>query len=422
MSEYWAYTWLDSRRIRTLDELKASLASADVIDDLKQSAELVTESWRTSSVEARPLSLIAGAGIDLSGRLDCNATDCRRGQVDRLFRRAWHYFQTIVARDAIAEELTVHKNCPDAEVRERLFPHFETILMVRELGAEALVEFLPRVPACFEHWRQHAREAGIEDIAEKETEIVDHLLRETSIALCRDGDAVLCTMNNPDFSHTQWVNFTQEEVREKTEEQIKRDGLQRVARKFLVHLSADVNSARKYGGSFGSTIPMFQKLLANRSEKVSSVAFEVELPALDGLSTAQLIEVRLKYQDTFTRFRKRLGSFLEECVRQGVTRPADVRAKLKADLIDGEVEELKLNLKQAEESLRRKSTYALCLGSLVATIGVTTGIITPPVAFGLGATVSATSLSPGVSRYVDDMVKIKSDDMYFLLQAEAHWH
>ena len=155
---------------------------------------------------------------------------------------------------------------------------------------------------------------------------------------------------------------------------------------------------------------------------MSSVAFEVELPALDGLSTAQLIEVRLKYQDTFTRFRKRLGSFLEECVRQGVTRPADVRAKLKADLIDGEVEELKLNLKQAEESLRRKSTYALCLGSLVATIGVTTGIITPPVAFGLGATVSATSLSPGVSRYVDDMVKIKSDDMYFLLQAEAHWH
>ncbi len=109
-------------------------------------------------------------------------------------------------------------------------------------------------------------------------------------------------------------------------------------------------------------------------------------------------------------------------MRQGVTRPADVRAKLKADLIDGEVEELKLNLKQAEESLRRKSTYALCLGSLVATIGVTTGIITPPVAFGLGATVSATSLSPGVSRYVDDMVKITSDDMYFLLQAEAHWH
>ncbi len=146
MSEYWAYTWLDSHKIRTIDELKASLASSDILYELKQAAELVVESWRSSHVEARPLSLIAGAGIDLSGRLDCNATSCRRAQVDRVFRRAWHYFQTIVARDAIAEDLTLHKNCPDAELRSLLPPHFETVLIVRELGAEALVEFLPRVP------------------------------------------------------------------------------------------------------------------------------------------------------------------------------------------------------------------------------------------------------------------------------------
>jgi hypothetical protein len=422
MSEYWVYTWLDSRRIRTIDELDATLASVGAIDDLKDSAELVIESWRISSVEPRPLSLIAGAGIDLSGRLDCNATDCRRAQVDRLFRRAWHYFPTIVARDAIVEDLIAHKKCPDAELRERLLPHFETALMVRELGADALVEFLPRVPACFEHWRQHAKEAGIEDIAEREAEIVDQLLPGTSFALQREDNGVLCTMNNPDFSHTQWAHFPQEEIRGKSEEQIKRDALQRVARMFLVHLTADVNAAKKYGGALGSTIPMFQKLLANRSEKVSNVAFAFDLPTLEGLSTAQLIEVRLKYEDTFTRFRKRVGSFLEECVRQRVTRPADIRAKLKADLIDGELEELKSNLKRAQESLKRKSTYALGLGSLVVTIGVTTGIITPPLAFGLAATVSATSLSPGVSKYVDDMVKIKSDDMYFLMQAEAHRH
>ncbi|HTD44123.1 MAG TPA: hypothetical protein VK687_08075 [Bryobacteraceae bacterium] len=422
MSEYWVYTWLDSHRIRTFSELKAGLASASLIEDLKQSAGLVIESWRTSSVTARPRSLIAGAGIDLSGRLDCNATSCRRAQVDRLFRRAWHYFETIVARDAIAEDLVVHRNCPDAEIRERLIPHFETILMVQELGAEGLVEFLPRVPACFKHWRKHAKEAGIGDIAERETEIINQLLPETSIALERGVDGVCCIVDNPDFSHTQWVDFPPEKIRGKTDRQMKRDALRTVARKFLVHLTADVNAARKYGGAFGSTIPTFQKLLANRGEKVSSVAFEVELPALDGLSTAQLIEVRVRYHDTFTRFRKRVGSFLEECVRQGVTQRPDIQAKLKADLIDGELEELKLNLKQAEESLRRKSTYALCLGSIVATIGVTTGIITPPVAFGLAATVSAASLSPGVSRYVDDMVKLKSDDMYFLLQAEEHQH
>jgi hypothetical protein len=173
MSEYWVYTWIDSHGIRTIDELNASLASAGVVDELKEAAGLVGESWRTSRVEARPLSLIAGAGIDLSGRLDCNATSCRRAQVDRLFRRTWHYFETIVARDAIAEDLVVHRKCPDAELRDRLPPHFETVLMVRELGAEPLVEFSPRIPACFEHWRQHAKEAGIDDIAEREAKIVN---------------------------------------------------------------------------------------------------------------------------------------------------------------------------------------------------------------------------------------------------------
>ena len=65
MSEYWVYTWLDSHKIRTIDELKASLASTAILYELKQAAELVVESWRTSRVEARPLSLIAGAGIDV---------------------------------------------------------------------------------------------------------------------------------------------------------------------------------------------------------------------------------------------------------------------------------------------------------------------------------------------------------------------
>jgi glycerophosphoryl diester phosphodiesterase len=294
--------------------------------------------------------------------------------------------------------------------------------MVRELGAESLVEFLPRVPACFEHWRDHAKEAGIEDVALREAKIVAQLLRESEFEVGPEGDGIICTINNPDCSHTQWVTLVQKEIEGKSQDQIKRAAVQRVARKFLVHLTADVKAAHTYGGSFGSTIPLFQKLLANRGENVGKVAFEVELPALDGLSTAQLIEVRLEYQDTFARFRTRLRSFLEECLQNRLTSPEDIQAKLKTDLIEGELAELRSNLKQAEAAFKRKSAYGLALGSMVAIIGVSTGVITPPVAYGLAATVSAASLSPGVAKYVDDMVRLKSDDMYFLLQAEAHQH
>ena len=328
MSEYWVYTWFDSNRIRTFDELRAKLSSAAVIEELKESGGLVIDSWRNSTAEARPESLIAGAGIDLSGRLDCNATDCRRAQVDRLFRRAWHYFDTIVARDAIAEDLVVHRAATDAEIRERLLPHFETVLMVRELGAEALVEFLPRVPACFEHWRQHAHEGGIADVVENEGDIVDQLFGSTSFDLWHENDELLCTLNNTDFPHTQWLRFPPEQIKGRNEDQLKRDALERVVRMFLVHLTADARAAKKYGGALGSTIPMFERLLANRGQNASNVAFQVELPTLEGLSTAQLIEVRLKYRDTFTRFRKHLDHFLGDCVRHGITQKDEVRAKI----------------------------------------------------------------------------------------------
>jgi len=422
MPEYWVYTWLDSHRIRTLDDARSQLAETGVLEDLKVNADLVIENWLASEPTARPSSLIAGAGIDLSGRLDCNATSCRRAQVDRLFRRAWHYFETIVARDAIAEDLRVHRSCPDEEVIERLLPQFETVLMVREYGAEPLVEFAPRKPACFEHWRQHAKEAGMEDIALREEVMVDQLFSETDINLSKKKDGVLCTLDNRDFSHRQWIDLTKSEIRGKSEKSIKRAALRRVVRKFLVHLSADVNAAKKYGGAFGSSIPVFQRLLGNRGENIAKVALEVELPVLDGLSAAQLIDVRLEYADSFSRFRKRIQSFLEACIRQGVREPVEIREKMKADLIEGELQELKSNLRVAEESLKRKSAYALSLATLVTTIGVATGIVTPAVAFGLAATVSATSLSPGAARYVDDIAKLKSDDMYFLLEAEAHRH
>jgi hypothetical protein len=124
----------------------------------------------------------------------------------------------------------------------------------------------------------------------REAEFVDQLLLQTDIVLQGKKGGVLCTLNNQDFSHTQWVELSQSEIRGKSEKQIERDALQKVARMFLVHLSSDVNAARKLGGAFGSSIPIFQKLLANRGEKISNVAFQVELPALDGLSTAQLID------------------------------------------------------------------------------------------------------------------------------------
>jgi len=422
MPEYWVSTWLDTQRVKTVADVKSHLASSATLKELKDAASLVVDSWRNSKVEPHPDSLVAGAGIDLSGRLDCYASECRRAQVDRLFRRTWHYFQSIVARDAIAEDLVVHRNCPDQELQERLLPHFETVLIVRELGAESLVEFLPRVPACSRHWKEHAEEAGIGDIAKRMRQVVDVLARKTEITVKVKGGDVFCTLNNPDFSHTQWLDLPATQVRGKSKDEIKREALRRTVGKFLAHLAADMKAANSYQGSMGSTIPLFGTLLSNRSKSIPRMAFDISLPALDGLTTAQLIEVRLRYQESFARFRRGVRIFLERCLNEGITEPTAASMKLKADLIDGELEALRSSLKQAESAFRRKSAFALTLASLVTTIGAFSGVITPPVAFGLAATVTATSLGAGVSRYTDEMARIRADNMYFLLQAENHFH
>jgi hypothetical protein len=295
-------------------------------------------------------------------------------------------------------------------------------LIVRELGAAELVEFSPRVPACFKHWRQHAHEAGIDDIAEQEERITDDFGRNVRAKIAKDKHEVVCILNSPDFSHTQWVRFDPKDVAGKSEKKLVRDAVAKVVRGFLVNLTADLNAAKMYGGAFGSTIPAFQRILANRGNKVANVAVELALPALEGLSTAQLIEVRYKYGDSFARFQKRIRDFLAECVRDGIIAPESVREKMKSDLIDRDLEELRGNLRDAEKSMKMKATYALALGTLVATVGVSTGIVTAPVAFGLAATIAGSSLSLGVSKHVDEVIRIKSHDLYFLLQAEAHTH
>lgn len=422
MSDYWASTWLDSQGIRSIDRLTASLGSPTMLRELKESAESVIDVWRASPIEPQPRSLVAGAGIDLSGRLDCNATECRRAQVDKLFRRAWHYFDKIVARDSIAEVLIVHKDCPDSELLERLVPLFETLFIVRELGAEALVEFLPRVPACAVHWHQHAEEAGIGDIADREESIVDDFARNATAEIHNEEGTVVCVLNSPDFSHTQWIDFEPQRIAGKTEEQILRAAVGRVVREFLVHLTADVKAAKMYGGAFGSTIPAFHRLMAGRGNRPASVAVELELPALEGLSTEQLIEVRCKYEDSFARFQQRIRAFVADCIRDGVISPEDVKSKLSSDLIDRDLAELRRKLDDARKSLKMKGVYAAGLGALVATVGVTTKLVTDPVAFGLAASIGATSLSPGVSRHIDEVTSVKSHDLYFLLQAEKHSH
>jgi hypothetical protein len=171
---FWMFDWLDDHNITSTADVAELLPKYRVVDDLRTRAE----GWqRKQSVAKRGdvVSLVAGAGIDLTGGdlIICPSPECMRRQVDTLFKRAWHYFDEMVVQDvftpALLDELDGAPYGFDV-IRDVFLSHLEPLLYLREIGAEYLVDFQPKILPCKEHWedertrsRVRARSESVSD-------------------------------------------------------------------------------------------------------------------------------------------------------------------------------------------------------------------------------------------------------------------
>ena len=97
-SDYWLYEWMDDRGIRKTADLRKALRSSAAIDHL---IELREDRAGTEYVDVTSLGapVIAGRRVDLSGYLGCTHFECILPQIDILFSKTWHYFDTIIVDD-----------------------------------------------------------------------------------------------------------------------------------------------------------------------------------------------------------------------------------------------------------------------------------------------------------------------------------
>lgn len=146
---YWFLTWLESKRVTTKSEAAFLLGKPSSIGELR----MVAEQWSQNAVAPPPaLNLVAGAGLRMNDPMSCPSPNCRRHQIEVLFRHAWHYFDSILLPDVIGGLLLNPSDHFSSEgLRGEILNMAEVVLYIQNIGASGLVHYYPTTHGAYGH-------------------------------------------------------------------------------------------------------------------------------------------------------------------------------------------------------------------------------------------------------------------------------
>jgi hypothetical protein len=417
---FWVFDWLEENNITTLSEAAKFLPRYRVIDNLKVRAEAASEEGAESLQKGQ--FVLAGTGIDfVGGHSICPSPTCMRGQVDELFKRVWHYFDRIVVADVFTPALLDDPPAPRQALIRMFLTHLPPLLYLLEIGAEHLVEFLPKVH-CEGHWRKHAEEEGLGEVLKLENDLADRLL-ETSNFHFRD---------NSDGESMYWIEqpetTTQTGIPLKrypnsTEQELQEILANLVIRENLEELTFDVATAHKLKLPLGAIVGLHARMLAaSCSPTIADVALRLELPILDGVPTKELVRLTEEEHDSFLQFRDSLGAAIRERIRLAESdSPKSIADQVQKDVIEPALTKIRRRLAASENALAKKTGVAIFLGTLGTTCGILCGV-SPILAVPAGSAAVITATNSAAQKHIEEKQAISMEDMYFLWKATEHFH
>ena len=413
---YWVYDWLDKSSATSTSDLR-HLVGDDAA--LRKARDRAASAMDAPHSPLPSTSILAGAGLDLSGRSACGHLECRLGQVDELFRRAWLYFDQIVVSDEVSPQLVHMPDDPNESWRAKLLDNLQIAFHLREIGAESIVGFQSKSHRgyCPVHAPEALSTVGLDDLGTYIDEYIGVL--EPDVAL----------LHTPTRSRP-YITYTHPRMGEIIHHaKVKREDIGGDPRSFaardlaMSHIStlvADLTVATELRVPLGTVDGIHKELMAKHGARTSpaEVALELNLPVLENADIGAILKIREQEADAFEIFRARLRVAIEERLKLSPDDGAAVLAeRIKQDVILPELYSIRRRLKKAQSSLAKKSGLGIGVGTLVTSCGLLTGLL-PLAVVGVGL-VAGAGVVPG-QQYLDKKGEVELSDMFFLWHALQH--
>jgi hypothetical protein len=188
----------------------------------------------------------------------------------------------------------------------------------------------------------------------------------------------------------------------------------------LAALGSDIVAAQKLEAPLGTTGRFRNDIVdvALGEPTTSDVAFQMNLPVLSGISPANLIKLRHDERLSFERFRDALRVAIQERIRvAGDQDAAKIAKDIRSDVIEPALRNIEQRLQAAKTALGNKINTALIVAALPTICGIYTSTLLLAAS---GLPLATGSVLTATQKYFDEKAALKSENMYFLWQAQGH--
>lgn len=424
--ESWLALWLDQEGIETPRALDRALTSPRKRQELQVLAGEIDLVRPVPDTGARA-PIAVGTGLDLSASMGgCLDAGCLKGDVDRLIKRTWHYFDRVMVVGPRAYSIHRSLEVDEEQGLQHVRGFAEMLFYIREVGAESLLSFADKRPACSMHLPDHAEQAGMGPLLADGDEWVERLKAGARCEVRFIGKSGACaedhwgyTLNHDWLEHTRWGET--HGSREMSPEEVIHEALMDWYRDGLGHLTADVEFARSTGAALGAGATLQEEVLESMPRSRASVldvAFELPLPVLSGVSAKALMQLKEDHGAAFDVFRQALKTAIKERLKgDEPAAAAAIASEIAEDVIDPALADIGNAMAASGRLLRRSGALTAGVGVIATTVGLLAGA---PMVVGplVGAAVAGTD----VKRYWADRKDVETSDMYFLwrLRREGH--
>jgi hypothetical protein len=406
----WLRDWLSE------NELNDSSGAYSAAKDPAMLADLVRRAQMQETTQVAPMGsrcIIAGRSLDLTGYLACFHPECLTRQVDSLFHRVWHYFDKIMIcgldAHAFLDMLSTHPDHIPDWVASFSLPIFH----IREIGADSLVEWVSKPPACVVHWEEYSTTKEYRLPAKLAKIMAAALLSEGRVEVYQD---VGLRLVHPDLYEGMAVEPIEYlKARSGKHEEIEHALAMRVVENHWLGAATDLYTASSMKLPIGMGIGLETRLATATPDSTSAeeVAFNLDLPILDGLPIRELLALRESEGDAFEGFRDSLTMAIKARLATEHGDPAEVAREVQADVITPALHRIDRRLHAAEGVLRKNHRYNIAVAGLATFCGVFTSPDVASVILAAGLTGAAIV----ESQFTSEKRDIAMEDMYFLWKA-----